>query len=63
MGEGQNPTLDHLIKLGKEASLTKNQIAAIIDQTRYALDQWDTLSKNHGVSNTNIRLIKSRFLA
>lgn len=63
MGEGQNPSLDHLIKLGKEASLTKNQITAIIDQTRYALDQWDTLSKNHGVSKSNIRLIKSRFLA
>lgn len=62
MGEGQNPSNEHLIKLGKEANLTRSQIAPIIEQSKHALEQWETLSENHGVSKTNIKLIKSRLL-
>ena len=62
MGEGQNPSNEHLIKLGKEANLTRSQIDPIIEQTKHALEQWETLSENHGVSKTNIKLIKSRLL-
>ncbi len=62
MGEGQSPSSEHLIKLGKEANLTRAQINEIIEQTKTALDQWEVLAKNHGVSNANIRLIKARLL-
>ncbi len=62
MGEGQNPTTEHLIKLGKEANLTRSQIDTIIEQVKHALGQWEVLSKNHNVSNLNIKLIKSRLL-
>lgn len=62
MGEGQSPSSEHLIKLGKEANLTRSQIIEIVEQTKTALDQWEILAKNHGVSNANISLIKARLL-
>ncbi|MEM9339411.1 MAG: type II toxin-antitoxin system HipA family toxin [Bacteroidota bacterium] len=62
MGEGQSPAKEHLIQLGKEANLTLPQIDRIIEQTQEALSQWETLAKNHGVSKSNIQLIKSRLV-
>ena len=62
MGEGQSPTLEHLVKLGTEANLKKKKIEEIIAQTGHALSLWETLASNYGVSKTNIRLIKSRML-
>ncbi len=60
MGEGQAPSVDHLIQLGTEANLKTTQIHHIIERTKHALSQWETLAKNYGVSDTNIQLIKSR---
>jgi len=60
LGEGKNPGLDHLVKLGLEAKLAKNNIDTIIAQTREALSHWRKLAKNHGVSNANIDLIESK---
>lgn len=62
MGEGQSPTVNHLIKLGLEGGFKKSKISEIIDQTKQALSQWENLAKNYGVSKTNIRLIKSRMV-
>ncbi|MDW3209316.1 MAG: type II toxin-antitoxin system HipA family toxin [Reichenbachiella sp.] len=60
MGEGQNPSMEHLIKLAKEGSLTQKQVELIIEQTKEALCQWETLAKHHDISASNIKLIKSR---
>ena len=60
VGEGQNPSVDHLIKLGNEAKLSKNRIAEIIDKTQTALASWQILAKEYGVSADNIRLIGKR---
>lgn len=57
IGEGKNPTVDHLVKLGQEAKLSKTRIAQIIDQTKTALANWEILAKEFGVSADNIRLI------
>ncbi len=57
MGEGKNPTTEHLIKLGYEAKLSKIRINEIIDKTKTALENWEVLAKEHGVSKNNIRLI------
>lgn len=57
MGEGRNPGVDHLIKLGHEAKLSKARIAEIIDQTQTALASWEVLAIKYGVSANNIRLI------
>ena len=62
MGEGQNPSIEHLIKLGMETNLNCSQIDEIIEQARHALDKWETLSENYGVSKANIKLIKSRLM-
>ncbi|MFN3996628.1 type II toxin-antitoxin system HipA family toxin [Algoriphagus sp.] len=57
MGEGKNPTLIHLVKLGSESKLPKKLIEGIIEETRTALNQWEPLAKNHGVSQENILLV------
>ncbi len=60
VGEGQNPSVDHLVKLGQKAKITKTRIAEIIDQTQTALANWEILAKEYGVSADNIRLIGKR---
>jgi serine/threonine-protein kinase HipA len=62
MGEGQSPSIEHLVKLGIEANLKRAKIEDIIEQTKHALHQWENLAENYGVSKTNIKLIKSRIL-
>jgi len=60
MGEGRNPTVDHLVKLGLEAKLAKPLIAHIIDQTRSALAAWPELAKHHGVTDLTMQAIAKR---
>lgn len=60
LGEGLNPTISHLIKLGTDAGISRSTVNEIIEQTQYALNQWENLAINHGVSKTNIKLIKTR---
>ena len=60
MGEGRNPSTNHLIKLGHEAKLSKARIIEIIDKTQTALASWEVLASEYGVSTANIRLIGKR---
>ena len=60
LGEGKNPGLDHLIKLGREAKLAKPLIHMIIEQTRSALAQWPALAKQYGVTDAKTRLIAQK---
>ena len=60
MGEGRNITLKHLSKLGSEAQLSKEFIENVIEQTRSALNKWEILAKNYGVSDSNIQLINRK---
>ncbi|WP_062061186.1 type II toxin-antitoxin system HipA family toxin [Aquimarina longa] len=60
MGEGQSPSIDHLVRLGTEANLKSLLIDEIIEQTKDALRRWESLAINYGVTKTNIKLIKSR---
>ncbi len=57
MGEGKNPGVIHLKKLGEGAGLPATQIAAIIEQTQAALGGWFAKAKEYGVSKVNIDLI------
>jgi len=57
MGEGKNPSVAHLKKLGEGAGLSEAQIAAIIEQTTAALAGWSGKAKEYGVSRVNIDLI------
>jgi len=60
MGEGKNPTVEHLIKLGATAKLDDSFITQVIDQTKTALNNWKSLAIECGVSKANISLIEKR---
>ena len=57
MGEGKQPSLSHLIKLGLGAKLSR---LIIIEQTQAALSRWRSLATEYGVGNANIALIEKR---
>lgn len=58
MGEGKNISSKHLIKLGLEAKLSKEFIDDVFEQTHSALANWESLSKDFGVSDSNRELIQ-----
>jgi len=62
LGEGKSPTVDHLVKLGFRAKLSKKLVDEIIDQTRYALNKWKLLAKEYNVEKKQIDLIWSRMI-
>jgi len=57
LGEGKDPSSEHLKALGKKANLDDKMIAGIIESTRHALSNWETLARQHRVNRTNIRLV------
>lgn len=60
MGEGQNPNIDHLLKLAAEANIKQAQALEIIELTKASLSKWSELATQYGVSKTNIKLIQDR---
>ncbi len=60
MGEGRDPSAEHLVKLGTEAQISAAKINEIINQTRHALSQWETLAQEYGVNKENINLIANK---
>ena len=57
MGEGRNITIEHLVKLGLEAKISKELIDQIIEKTRNSLSKWNYLANIYGISKSNIELI------
>ena len=57
LGEGKDPSSEHLKALGKKANLDDKTIAGIIESTRHALSNWERLARQHMVNRTNIRLV------
>jgi serine/threonine-protein kinase HipA len=53
-GEGRNPGQAHLLELAKTTSLPAKKAKEIIDQCRSALNKWDALAKEAGVSKDRI---------
>lgn len=62
LGEGRNPTVDHLQRLGREAKISQKRVNEMIDQTKGALNEWESLAKANGVSVSNIDLIGKRLI-
>jgi serine/threonine-protein kinase HipA len=60
MGEGQNPGLEHLVRLGLDAKIDRQKIDGVIEQTHHALSKWKILAKEYGVSQVNIELVNSK---
>lgn len=57
MGEGRNPSKDHLIKLGQNAGIESARIRSILEQVQSALTEWATLAKRSGVTRSRINEI------
>ncbi len=62
LGEGQNPSLKHLFKLGEIAGLEKTKVKEIINQTETALQEWERLANEFGVSKPLIPLVRKSML-
>jgi serine/threonine-protein kinase HipA len=59
MGEGRNPNISHLTKLGLGSKLSKKLIDEIIDQTKSSLANFTALAQHHNIANSNIKRIAS----
>lgn len=58
MGEGRNPGVTHLTKLGKAAKLSPDVIADAIERTRHALARWERLAQENGVAKSTIERVQ-----
>lgn len=59
MGEGKNPTLSHLLKLAKIASIKEEGALQIIDEVKQAIAKWSSFSKQTGVSKASHAMVQS----
>ncbi len=57
MGEGKNPSIEHLLELGKTADLSEKEAQRTIDQTITALMGWKELARAYGVSKDSIKRV------
>lgn len=57
MGEGKNPTKQHLLKLAEVSNINKNIALDIIDQVMQATSKWKVFAKQSGVSQNSINEI------
>ncbi len=60
MGEGKNPSIEHLIRLGLEGELPRPRINDMIEQVKASLRQWRKLAKEHGVVQADVDRIAER---
>ncbi len=58
MGEGKNPTLNHLLKLAEISNIKKPQALKIIEEVQQAVSQWDRFAKDSGVSKSSQNMIQ-----
>jgi serine/threonine-protein kinase HipA len=57
MGEGKNPTKDHLLKLASIGNIKKDKALKIIEQVSEATDKWPQFSVALGVSKLQAKTI------
>ncbi|MBN2689623.1 MAG: type II toxin-antitoxin system HipA family toxin [Gammaproteobacteria bacterium] len=60
MGNGRNPSIADLVRLGEDAKFSNAIIVAIIEQTKSALNEWRKLAVEYGVTKENIKTIESK---
>lgn len=57
MGEGKNPTTNHLLKLAAVGTIDKNKALEIIEQVCEAIQKWNTFAETAGVSKLQTKNI------
>lgn len=62
MGEGKNPSIEHVLKIADQFSIKKKLAHEIIDQTAYALSNWEVLAQDLDIAKKDVRTISNHFL-
>ena len=60
MGEGRNPSVEHLLKLANNSDIKKQKAEEILAEIESSLGNWTTLAKKYGVGSSNIKFIQSK---
>jgi len=58
MGEGKNPTAQHVYKIADEFAIKKSKVEVMIEQTRFALSQWKDLAKDLGIAKKTVSIVE-----
>ncbi len=61
-GEGKNPTLDHILSVGKEFDFKDSEIAAMIGSISNSVDRWPIFAKEAGIPDSVTARISKSFL-
>ena len=62
LGEGKNPTIEHILILAKRASIKPQRAKEIIDEVKNAVCKWEKFGDKAGVSKKSSKSIQSAFL-
>lgn len=62
LGEGKNPSKEHVLKIAEEFSIKKKIAHEIIDQTAFALSNWEALAQDLEIAKKDIKSISGHFL-
>jgi serine/threonine-protein kinase HipA len=58
LGEGKNPTKNHLLALAKKHEIHSKTAKNIIDEVQEAVCSWKTIAKNAGVTPSSLAMIE-----
>ncbi len=59
MGEGKNPTLDHLLKLAGVGGIKRHAATIIIDEIKFAVSKWPDFAHEAGVTKNSTSMIQT----
>ena len=60
-GEGRNPTLDHILRVGKEFDFKDSEISAMIEDVSKSVDHWTAFAKEAGIPDPVSARIEKAF--
>jgi serine/threonine-protein kinase HipA len=58
LGEGKNPTKNHLLELAKKHEIHSKTAKNIIDEVQEAVFSWKTIAKKAGVTPSSLAMIE-----
>jgi serine/threonine-protein kinase HipA len=61
LGEGKNPTIEHILKLAEIISIKPKRAKEIVDDLKAAVSKWEKFADKAGVSNTSSKSIQRIF--
>lgn len=59
LGEGKNPTIEHILKLAQMVSIRQKRAKEIIDEVKVAVLRWEKFANKAGVSKKSLKAIAS----